>query len=138
MTLKKVILFSLIGLAVLGLIFALVFFFVLNNREAEGESEIEYFEFVLDEMYTNIKGSNNILKINITFEYTDEELVSILNKNKSKIKNSTLELLRNKTLEELSGKDGQQNARKDIKSAVIEITESNNISNVYFTEFIIQ
>mgnify|MGYP001415779230 CR=1 FL=1 len=138
MTLKRVILFSLIGLVVLGLIFALVFFFVFSNREADTEKEVEYLEFALDEMYTNIKGSNNILKIDITVEYTDAKFLEMLNKNKSKITNSVLELLRNKTLEELSGKDGQQNARKDVKNSVIEITKSNNITNVYFTQFIIQ
>lgn len=138
MTVKKVILLSLVGLLVLALIFTLVFFFVLNKKGEDKNQKVEHFEFKLDEMYTNIKDSNNILKINITVEYTDSKLVEALNKNNSKITNSILELLRNKTLEELSGREGQQNARKDIQDAIIEITKSNKISNVYFTEFIIQ
>jgi len=136
MTVKKVMLLSLIGLLVLALIFSLVFFLVLDNKDKD--KKVEHFEFKLAEMYTNVKDSDNILKINIAIEYTDNKLIETLNKNNSRITNSILELLRNKTLEELSGKEGQQNAREDIKNTIIEISGSNKISNVYFTEFIIQ
>lgn len=138
MSLKKVLILSLIGLVVLALIFSVVFFLVLNKKDDAKNKKVEYFEFKLDEMYTNIRESKNILKINITIEYTDEKMVETLNKSKSRISNDVLEILRNKTLEELSGKDGQQKARKDIQSKIVEIVETNAISNVYFTEFIIQ
>lgn len=137
MSLKKVLLLSLIGLIVLAIIFGLVFFFVLNKKDSVNK-KVEYYEFKLDEMYTNIKENNSILKINIIIEYTDTKLAETLNKRKARIANDILELLRSKTLEELSGQDGQQNARKDIQNKVIEITNSKNISNIFFTEFIIQ
>lgn len=138
MSLKKVLLLSLIGLVVLALIFTLIFVFVLNKKGESKKEKVEYFQFELDEMYTNIKKSNNIMKINITVEYTDDKLAAVLNKQKARITNDILELLRNKTLEELSGKEGQRKARTDIKDKIVEIVESNNISNVYFTEFIVQ
>lgn len=138
MSLKKVLVLSLIGLIVLALIFTLVFFLVINKKGESKEQKVEYFEFKLDEMYTNIKESNNILKINITIEYTDSKLAETLTKSKSRISNDVLEILRNKTLEDLSGQEGQQDARKDIQNKVVEIVKSNTISNVYFTEFIIQ
>lgn len=138
MSLKKVLLLSLIGLVVLALIFTLIFVFVLNKKGESKKEKVEYFQFELDEMYTNIKKSNNIMKINITVEYTDDRLAAVLNKQKARITNDILELLRNKTLEELSGKEGQRKARTDIKDKIVEIVESNNISNVYFTEFIVQ
>lgn len=138
MSLKKVLLLSLIGLVVLALIFTLIFVFVLNKKGESKKEKVEYFQFELDEMYTNIKKSNNIMKINITVEYTDDKLAAVLNKQKARITNDILELLRNKTLEELSGKEGQRKARTDIKNKIVEIVESNNIANVYFTEFIVQ
>lgn len=138
MTVKKVILFSLIGLVVLALIFSLIFFFV-SNRKAEGrDKKVEYMEFSLDPMYTNLKGSDNILKTSITIEYTNKKILETLNKSKIKITNSILELLRNKTSEELAGKEGLQEARKAVLNSVMEITQSKDISNIYFTEFIIQ
>lgn len=138
MSLKKVLLLSLIGLVILALIFTLIFIFVLNKKGESKKEKVEYFQFELDEMYTNIKKSNNIMKINITVEYTDDKLAAVLNKQKARITNDILELLRNKTLEELSGKEGQRKARTDIKNKIVEVVESNNISNVYFTEFIVQ
>ncbi len=136
MTVKKVVLLSLVGLLVLVLIFSLVFLLISNNRD--GREKVEYYEFKLEEMYTNIKESDSILKINITVEYTDSELIETLNKSKAKISNDVLELLRSKTLEELSGKEGQQSTRKDVQQKIIEIAESSDVSNIYFTEFIIQ
>ncbi len=136
MTVKKVVLLSLVGLLVLALIFSLVF--LLISRNNGGREKVEYYEFKLEEMYTNIKESDSILKINITVEYTDSELIETLNKSKAKISNDVLELLRSKTLEELSGKEGQQSTRKDVQQKIIEIAESSDVSNIYFTEFIIQ
>ncbi|MCG8539810.1 MAG: flagellar basal body-associated FliL family protein [Clostridia bacterium] len=136
MTVKKVVLLSLVGLLVLVLIFSLVF--LLISRNNGGREKVEYYEFKLEEMYTNIKESDSILKINITVEYTDSELIETLNKSKAKISNDVLELLRSKTLEELSGKEGQQSTRKDVQQKIIEIAESSDVSNIYFTEFIIQ
>ncbi|WP_432400553.1 flagellar basal body-associated FliL family protein [Wukongibacter sp. M2B1] len=138
MTVKKVILFSLIGLLVLALIFSAIFFFVLNSKSDGKNKKVEYYEFHLDAMYTNLKDSNNILKTSITIEYTDNKLLEKLNKSKVKITNSVLELLRSKDAKELSGKEGLQNARKAVLNSVMEITESKDISNIYFTEFIIQ
>ncbi|SHJ91583.1 flagellar basal body-associated FliL family protein [Paramaledivibacter caminithermalis] len=138
MSLKKVLILSLIGFLVLALIFTLVFFLVLNKKEASKEQKVEYYKFKLDEMYTNIKESNNILKINITIEYTDSKLAEVLTKNKERITNDILELLRDKTIKDMSGEEGQQKARKDIQNKIVNIVESNAISNVYFTEFIIQ
>ncbi|WP_432665047.1 flagellar basal body-associated FliL family protein [Wukongibacter baidiensis] len=138
MTVKKVILFSLIGLLVLALIFGAIFFFVLNKKSDDKAKKIDYYEFRLDAMYTNLKDSSNILKTSITIEYTNTKVLETLNKSKVKITNSVLELLRSKTAEELSGKEGLQNARKAVLDSVMEITQSKDISNIYFTEFIIQ
>ncbi|SKC74369.1 flagellar basal body-associated FliL family protein [Maledivibacter halophilus] len=138
MSLKKVLLLSFIGLVVIALIFTLTFFFVLNSKGDSKKDKVEHFQFELDEIYTNIKKSNNIMKVNMTIEYTDRNLTEVLEEQKARIRNDILELLRNKTLEELSGKEGQQKARTDIKDKIVEIVESNNILNVYFTEFIVQ
>ena len=60
MTVKKVVLLSLVGLLVLVLIFSLVF--LLISRNNGGREKVEYYEFKLEEMYTNIKESDSILK----------------------------------------------------------------------------
>lgn len=138
MTVKKVLLFSLIGLVIAAIVIGGIMFFVLRSKDNKANKKIEYYQYTLSELYTNIKDSNRILKANITIEYTDENLQDILDKNKAKITNDILEYFRGKTFEELSGQNGQQNSRDGILSKVKEITTGDDISNVYFTEFIIQ
>lgn len=137
MTTKKVLILSLVGFLVVTLIMAGIFFFLINKKQNTAK-KIEYFEYSLGELYTNIKDSNRILKIDITIEYTNNKLKETLERKNAKIKNSILELLRNKTYEDLSGQSGQQKARHDILEIVKKDTNSEEISNIYFVEFIIQ
>ncbi len=141
MTIKKVLIYSLIGFIVFALIIGGIIFFVMNGKSKEsnsGDKPKEVFEYSLEELYTNIKDSNSILKTSISIEYTDKKLLEVFDKNKSKITNDILEFFRSKTLEELSGKDGQQSARNSILVIVKKTINSDAVSNIYFTEFIIQ
>ncbi|MDK2917396.1 MAG: flagellar protein FliL [Candidatus Petromonas sp.] len=138
MTVKKVLILSLIGLIIATLIITGIIFFVLNSDGKNKDKKLTYYEYNLEEIYTNIKSSKSILKANITIEYTDDKLKAVLDNNKAKITNDILELLRNKTLKDLSGQEGQQKTRNDILNKVRGILNTKDISNIYFTEFIIQ
>jgi flagellar FliL protein len=138
MTVKKVLILSLIGLIIATLIITGIIFFVLNSDGKNKNKKLTYYEYNLEEIYTNIKSSKSILKANITIEYTDDKLKAVLDNNKAKITNDILELLRNKTLKDLSGQEGQQKTRNDILNKVRGILNTKDISNIYFTEFIIQ
>ena len=137
MTSKKVLMISIVALLVLVILAGGIFFVVMRNKNA-GEKEPTYYTHEIGEMYTNIKDSDSILKVNITLEYTDEDLAEALTAKHDKIFNGILELLRGKTREELNGAKGQQNARVDIRNLVREILKSEQISDVFFVEFIIQ
>ncbi len=112
MTVKKVLILSLIGLIIATLIITGIIFFVLNSDGKNKDKKLTYYEYNLEEIYTNIKSSKSILKANITIEYTDDKLKAVLDNNKAKITNDILELLRNKTLKDLSGQEGQQKRTK--------------------------
>ncbi|RKD27778.1 Flagellar basal body-associated protein FliL [Caminicella sporogenes DSM 14501] len=137
MTVKKVLILSLIGLLIVTVTMAGIFFFMLNKNNNK-EKKVEHFHYELGELYTNIKDSSRILKINITVEYTNKKLQEVLEAHRAKITNDILELLRNKTYKELIGQPGQQKARMDILSLVKKDINSEEISNIYFVEFIIQ
>ncbi len=141
MTVKKVLMYSLIGFVIFAIIISGIIFYVTNIKFSQTNSNnntIEQYEFSLDELYTNIKDSNRILKASISISYTDKNLLELLNKKQARITNDILEFFRSKSLEELSGKEGQQDARNNILTIVKEILNSENVSNIYFTEFIIQ
>lgn len=138
MTLKKVIFLSLIGLLIVAVVIGSLFFFVFNKNPKDQSAVKEYYIYEIGELYTNIKDSNSILKLNLSVEYNNKDLLQTFVTNNAKITNNILELLRNKTLDDLSGKTGQEAARNDILDLIKQIINSEDISNIYFTEFITQ
>lgn len=115
-------------------------FMMMNQPKEVKEPEVVFQEYQLPEMYTNIKDEGRILKILISIEYTDAELLSVLESSKSKIINNLYELFRGKDLATLSKPNGQERAREEVKDIVVEILgdKGESVSNVYFLQFIVQ
>lgn len=133
---KKMIIIGISVLVLLIIIGVALFMFVLNPKE----KPIVYSEFEFGELYTNISDESKILKFNLTIEYTDEEMLTQLTTNKSKITNNIYEMFRTKSFETLNKTNGQQRMRDEIRDMIIETleTDGETITNVYFLQFIIQ
>ena len=138
MTVKKVLIFSIIGLIITAIIFAGVFYFVASDKPDKEVEEVKTFTYTIGGLYSNLKDSKKILKINIVLETTDEKIHEKIDAEKSKINNNILELLRSKTEAELVGDTGQQSLRKEVLELTKAVFPSDKINNVYFIEFIIQ
>lgn len=133
---KKMIIIGVSVLVLLIVIGVALFMFVLNPKE----KPIVYSEFEFGELYTNIADESKILKFNLTIEHTNEEMLTNLTTNKSKITNNIYEMFRTKSFETLNKTNGQQRMRDEIRDMVIETleTDGETITNVYFLQFIIQ
>lgn len=133
---KKMIIIGVSVLVLLIIIGVVLFMFVLNPKE----KPIVYSEFEFGELYTNIADESKILKFNLTIEYTNEEMLTQLTTNKSKITNNIYEMFRTKSFETLNKTNGQQRMRDEIRDMIIETleTDGETITNVYFLQFIIQ
>ncbi|HHY91207.1 MAG TPA: hypothetical protein GX503_06035 [Clostridiales bacterium] len=138
MTVKKAILFSLIGLVLGVLVFGGIFFFTAFHKPVADKKEEKIYTYSIGELYANVNESRRILKANIAVETKDEKIHEELDKNKSKIINNILELVRSKTEADLSGDTGQQQLRKEVLGIIHSIIPGETITNVYFVEFIIQ
>ena len=137
MTIKKAILFSLIGL-VLGTIVFGGIFLITSIQKPVAEKKEETYTYPIGELYANINQSRRILKANITAETNDDRIHTVLEKNRSKIINNILETIRSKTEEDLRGDKGQQLLQKEILEIIQSVVSSEKVTNVYFVEFIIQ
>ena len=135
---KKMIMIGGIAFVVLIIVAVVLFVFVFNKSDKP--KPIVYLEYQLGEQYTNIKDEKKILKFECTIEYTDSELETKFNENKSKIISSILELFRTKSYEDIMKANGQERISEEIRERVIEILESDSdtITNVYFLQFIVQ
>lgn len=106
------------------------------------EKPIVYFEYALDEEYSNLADVENpkIVKYKVTIQYTDEALLENLDKNKTQIRNNIDEIMRATMSEDVSKPNGKQRLREKIQSMVIELLESDEevISDVFIQPFVIQ
>ncbi|WZL74851.1 flagellar basal body-associated FliL family protein [Clostridiaceae bacterium 35-E11] len=138
MSTKKVILYSVIGFIVTVLVTGSVFYFVTYRKPQQDVKEVKTFTYSIGELYANLKESRKILKVNIDVETTDEKISNQLTNKNSQIVNNILEVLRSKDESQLSGEKGQQSLREEILKAIKVVVPSDNITDVYFVEFIIQ
>lgn len=134
---KKIIIIAVV--VVVLIVGGLAAFFLVFNSDS-GEEEIVYEEYELGEMYSNIATENKIAKFNVVIEYTNPEALTQLTNNKTQITNNIYEIFRVQNFEDIQKPTGQQRLRERIQEMVIETIDSDRetISNIYFTEFIIQ
>lgn len=135
---SKKIIIIIVAVVLVVVIGAVAAIFIL--RKPAEEKPLVYSEFELGEMYTNIADEKKILKFNLIIEYTDEEILEAINKNKSVITNNIYEIFRRKTYEQTKSSSFQERTREEIREMIIESLQSDGevISNVYFLQFIIQ
>ena len=138
MTIKKVFLFSTVGFVITALIFGSVFYFAVYKKPETKIKEVKTFTYPMGDMYSNLKDSKRILKINIVLEVNDEKFLQNLNSEKPKVTNHILELLRSKNESQLTGDLGQQSLRKEVLKLTKSLLPSDKINDVYFVEFIVQ
>ncbi len=135
---KKIIIIAVVVvLLILGIVIGAVF--MLSGKD-KAEKEPTYFEYQVGELYTNLADEKKILKFNVVIEYTNEDILEAINKNKSEIVNNIYEIFRRKTYEQTQSSSFQERIREEIREMIIESLKSDaeSISNVYFLEFIIQ
>jgi len=134
---KKIIIIAVV--VVVLIVGGLLAYFLVFNSDSS-EKAIVYEEFELGEMYSNIATENKIAKFNIVIEYTNPETLTKIKNNKTSIMNNIYEIFRVQNFEDIQKPTGQQRLRERIQQMVIETIDSDRetISNIYFTEFIIQ
>ncbi len=140
---KKIIIIagSVLVVAVIGV----VLFLFLGSKDKEEEPPQEFTFTLSDAVYTNImagdeEGSYKILKIKVSIVYTQEEYLEVLTAKEPIIKDFINGYFRDVTMTSVNKKNGKERIKEDVKELLIELldTDSENITNVIFPEFIIQ
>lgn len=138
MSTKKILLIAIICFIMLLLIIGAVFLLVsYRDNDAENKTVPKYY-YGIDEMYCNLKGSNKIIKIKMTIELTNEELIEELNKRNFSIKHEINTIMANKTEKDVEGKEGLLVLQSEITDKLAQVFSTKDIAKVYFEEIIIQ
>lgn len=94
----------------------------------------------LDSMVTNLAepDSDRYLKVVLQFRITSEAAKAEVEKHLVPVRNQILIFLSSLTMEETSGADNKRSIQKRVKRIANEAMPSSRITDVYFTEFVIQ
>ncbi|HLE87421.1 MAG TPA: flagellar basal body-associated FliL family protein [Candidatus Brocadiaceae bacterium] len=106
----------------------------------EGAEKEESLIVPVDTLVVNLSSSNGrrYLKTKINLDAKDGEMKKIVETKSVQIKDRLISILSSKTLEDIEGLEAQENLRKEIKDAVDVVLKAECISQVYFTEFVVQ
>jgi flagellar FliL protein len=123
---------------------AYLYFFVSNNNTAaatepvaDDAKNVTYYS-PGDPFTTNLKGGRRYIKVDIQMELHNKSFTSQLDKNNAEIRDVVYSALRDSTEEEIDGSKGQDNLRKKLVKRLNTLLGTNVISNIYFTDFVIQ
>ena len=134
--LLSIIVIILLLIIIIGLVIGIFLF--SKNPAKKSTKIVKTFTTTLDDLYCNIKDSKKILKIRITIESTNEKTFNILEEKHFLIRDEANKIIRDLTEEDLHGEEGQTNLQIMIKEKLIVLFQDENISNIYFDDFIIQ
>lgn len=91
-----------------------------------------------DSFITNIKDDKSILKCDIYIEVDNKETAEQLKEDIPKIRDRIILILRELTIDDVERQDIQTELKKRIQSELQENLDVQNITNIYFNEFVVQ
>jgi flagellar FliL protein len=87
---------------------------------------------------TNLSNARSYFKVTIVLETINEDQLKKFEEKNSRIRDSIIKILISKRPDELLNSEGLQKLRNEIAQAVNKIMGTNEVTNVYFIDYIIQ
>ena len=152
---KKIVLFSLIGLLILGGGGASAYFFVLKGDAtedpavaADGETPVEvpqeelapalYYNLPTLVVSANYQGRLRYLQVKLSVMTRDEDTLELLQDNTPLLQDSLILLLGSYEFTELETLEGKEELRQQAQGKIGELIRNDGVESVLFTGFVIQ
>ncbi|MBZ0270410.1 flagellar basal body-associated FliL family protein [bacterium] len=147
---KKKLFFILGGVVIIGAAVAALFLLgvIGGSSEAAPAEEVETIKapakprptVALEEFVVNLADTDQprFLKTAIELEAANEEVAKGCEASRAAIRNSVVELLSSKTFAQIRDVKGKARLRQEIIVRLNEILGTNGVTQVYFTDFIVQ
>lgn len=127
-----------IVLALVLIVGVIIGIIIYTNGSGEKVKEVPTYTVGIEDLYCNIKDSKKMLKINIIIETSNDKLKENIENKKFLVRDLTNEIIVSKTEDDLLGDKGQSKLKLEILKNLAEFFESEEITNIYFNDFIIQ
>ncbi|GAB6137646.1 flagellar basal body-associated FliL family protein [Halanaerobaculum tunisiense] len=92
----------------------------------------------LDQFLVNLADGREYVKMNISFEVSNQETVTEIEERKPQVRDRIISILRTKNHQQITSNQGTRKLRTEVMEQVNQILLKGKITNVFFTEFIVQ
>lgn len=135
---KKIILYALIGCILSGLVFGTILYFTVFRNPQETAKNIKTYEYTMEDFTTNLSGTRVYFKGTIVLETSNKKIPKKFVEKNTELRDGIIQALIAKKPEDILDLKGQQKLRNEIKAIVSRVVDSDEITNVYFIDYIIQ
>lgn len=131
---KLIIFIIMVLVLIVGGYFVWQFYFQGKERPQETitTAPLEFTVNLADSM------QNRYLKATVRLGYTNKKLIKEIEAKVPELRDVMIEIFRSKKVSEIETKDGTDSLKTELKEALNEKLKSDEISDIYFTDFIIQ
>ncbi|MEN1759440.1 flagellar basal body-associated FliL family protein [Anoxynatronum sibiricum] len=138
MDMKKIIIISLVAFLVTAILVGSLLYIFVFRTPSEKVVVTPTFEYQLGEFSTNLGSQRSFFRGSIVVETTDKKMLETLENNHIVLRDSVIKTLIGKRAEDVLDPEGQQLLRQELIQVISEVSQSDQISNVYFVEYIVQ
>lgn len=133
---------KLIILVTTGILLSVIFFggiiYFTFLRSSTDDAEVQTYQHTLGEFTANLGDTQNYFQGSIIVEVEDEDLIEAIEEHEIMIRDQILGILIGKQPEELLQPEGQRELKSEIVQAISTILETEAVSDLYFSSYIIQ
>ncbi|TDX51922.1 flagellar basal body-associated FliL family protein [Orenia marismortui] len=110
-----------------------------NNKEEVNKASKELGPTTsIGEFLVNLADGRRFIKVNITLEVSNDEVVSEIGERTPQVRDAIISILRNKDTKNINSNDGVRKLRMEIMDQINQNLLKGKITNVFFTEFVVQ
>ncbi|WP_026476009.1 flagellar basal body-associated FliL family protein [Alkaliphilus transvaalensis] len=135
---KKLITYALIGFVFSGIFFGTIAYFAFFRNTESVNRVVKTYEYALEDFTTNLSSTRSHFRGSIIIETTNKRLVSKFEEKNTELRDGVIQTLIAKKPEDLLDQKGLDDLRDEIKELVIRVVNSDEITNIYFIDYIIQ
>ncbi|MFO7819618.1 MAG: flagellar basal body-associated FliL family protein [Halanaerobacter sp.] len=92
----------------------------------------------LEQFLVNLSGSNSYVKLKISVEVDNEKVIEEIEDRSPQIRDIIISILRSKEMEDVQKSPAAKALRSEIRTKINENLAKGKITNIFFTEFVIQ
>lgn len=111
-----------------------------NSQQAKAESDMEELgpTSEIGQFMVNLAGGRRFIKVNMVFEVSNQKVIEEISQRTPQIRDTIISILRTKEYDTINSSGGSRRLRTEIMNTINKKLLKGKVTNVFFTEFVVQ